>query len=181
MANKRTYSDIALSFTPEAMYTGVPGQDVSRGMLYGAGKADFLSSMEAHYTSLEEKGREFDLSLAEQQRQYDESMDFSEELLDWQREQWEDQLGLYDDLGDFGDFNMGGPGSSFDFGPGTGRSPIFDTPPRIGPGSSGTSKYGGGYGGGGRPTDPAPGSWYDPGNVFDFPKQDQGVDPYLTF
>ena len=91
------YSDISLSFSPEAFYTGIPGADVSRGMLYGQGKAEKLHMDTRLQMELTEKERQFNESLAEKIREYDESLGFGREQFEFFQEQYEDQYGLQQD------------------------------------------------------------------------------------
>lgn len=146
MVAREGFSDIALSISPEAYYTGIPGADVSRGMLYGRGKAEKLHADTRLYAELDERERQFNEQLAERVREYDESMGFGREQFDFFKEQYEDQYGLQQDYldlaremqGDRGrggfdinDFLSGfGDGGRLQF-PGGGRQ--YQYPPGTGP------------------------------------------------
>ncbi len=112
------YSDIALSFSPEAFYTGIPGADVSRGMLYGGGKAEKLHADAVVKMQLDEKQREFDATLAQRIAEYDKSMEFAGGQFDFFKEQYADQLGLQKDYlslnREQGGRSRSGPGGSLD-------------------------------------------------------------------
>ncbi|MHC4213211.1 MAG: hypothetical protein ACYSWP_07570 [Planctomycetota bacterium] len=137
MVQPAGYSDIALSFSPEAFYTGIPGADVSRGMLYGQGKAEKLHADTRLQMELTEKERQFNESLAEKVREYDESMGFGKEQFNFFKEQYADQYGLQKDYLKLSRDQMNkGSGSGFDmnafldrmeFGKGPSLTP-FDRP-----------------------------------------------------
>jgi hypothetical protein len=177
------YSDISLSFSPEAFYTGIPGADVSRGMLYGQGKAEKLhmdtrlqmelTEKERQFNeTLAEKIREYDESLGENIRQYDESLGFGREQFEFFQEQYEDQYGLQQDYLNLSrdrlNQNQGGSGfdmnaflDRMDFGSGPSQEPYQQ--------GSGTSVYhqiGGQWRSG-----HAPGQ-QEPDNQFDFNESD---------
>jgi hypothetical protein len=97
MVQQAGYSDIALSFSPEAYYTGIPGADVSRGMLYGQGKAEKLHADTRLQMELTQKEDLFNKDLSEKIRQYDKSMAFGNEQFDFFKDQYADQYGLQKD------------------------------------------------------------------------------------
>jgi len=97
MVAQAGYSDISLSFSPEAYYTGIPGADVSRGMLYGQGKAEKLHADTRLQMELGEKERQFNETLAQRISEYDDSMGFANKQFDFFKEQYADQYGLQKD------------------------------------------------------------------------------------
>jgi len=132
------YSDISLSFSPEAFYTGIPGADVSRGMLYGQGKAEKLHADTALQMELSEKERQFNESLAEKIREYDSSLGFGKEQFEFFKDQYAEQYGLQKDYLQLSrdQLNKKSSGSGFDmnafldrmnFGSGPSLTP-FDRP-----------------------------------------------------
>jgi len=168
------YSDMALSFSPEAFYTGIPDATKTRGMMYGRGKAEKLHQDTRLSMTLAEQGREFDLGFGEQQRQYDESMGFGREQFEFLKEQYDESNALQREYMSLLKSRSGGSTGS-----GNRWSDFFDDATKSKPDKKPRYDYGGGGGPiyesvGGSPgfdeVDSEP-SYYDPntgGSVYDF-------------
>lgn len=168
MVAREGYSDIALAMSPEAYYTGIPGTDVSRGMLYGKGKADKLHADTRLYAELDERERQFNEGLAEKIREYDESMAFGKEQFEFFQEQYEDQYGLQKDY-------LSLAKRKSDTGPGFDIDAFLES--LVGGGGGGGYQYPGMTGpsydqvGGGGDDSPQTPGYYDPNSgdsVFDW-------------
>lgn len=74
-------------FQPSEIQYRNPGQYRDTLAAVGNKEADYLASMDQFFANLDESKRQFDLSSAQKQSQFEASLSFEQEKLDWQSEE----------------------------------------------------------------------------------------------